>query len=36
MVVTFPGTHQGGIYRLLDARDGWNYHAVPIPPDPLP
>ena len=31
MVVTFPGTHQGGIYRLLDARDGWNYLAVPIP-----
>lgn len=31
MVVTFPGTHQGGIYRLLDARDGWNYVAVPIP-----
>ena len=20
-----------GIYRLLDARDGWNYLAVPIP-----
>ena len=31
MLVTFPGTHQGGIYRLLDARDGWNYLAVPIP-----
>jgi hypothetical protein len=31
MVVTFPGTHQAGIYRLLDARDGWNYLAVPIP-----
>jgi hypothetical protein len=31
LVVTFPGTHQGGIYRLLDARDGWNYLAVPIP-----
>lgn len=31
MMVTFPGTHQAGIYRLLDARDGWNYLAVPIP-----
>ena len=30
-LVTFPGTHQGGIYRLLDARDGWSYLAVPIP-----
>jgi hypothetical protein len=31
MLMTFPGLHQGGIYRLLDARDGWNYLAVPIP-----
>jgi hypothetical protein len=31
LLVTFPGTHQSGIYRLLDARDGWNYLAVPIP-----
>jgi hypothetical protein len=31
LLVTFPGTHQGGIYRLLDARDGWSYLAVPIP-----
>jgi hypothetical protein len=31
MVVTFPGSYQSGIYRLLDARDGWNYLAVPIP-----
>ena len=31
LMLTFPGTHQGGIYRLLDARDGWNYLAVPIP-----
>ena len=30
LLVTFPGTHQGGIYRLLDARDGWNYLAVPL------
>jgi len=32
LLVFFPGsydpeTHQ---YRFLDARDGWNYHAVPI------
>jgi hypothetical protein len=31
MVVTFPGSYQSGIYRLLDARDGWNYLAVPVP-----
>ena len=31
LLVTFPGVHRGGIYRLLDARDGWNYLAVPIP-----
>ena len=36
LLVLFPGKHASGIYRLLDARDGWNYHAVPIPPDPLP
>ncbi len=35
LLVTFPGTHQGGIYRLLDARDGWNYLAVPIPSDAI-
>jgi hypothetical protein len=31
LLITFPGSHRGGIYRLLDARDGWNYLAVPIP-----
>jgi hypothetical protein len=31
LLIAFPGTHQAGIYRLLDARDGWNYLAVPIP-----
>jgi hypothetical protein len=31
LLVTFPGVHRSGIYRLLDARDGWNYLAVPIP-----
>lgn len=30
LVVFFPGVVQGTTYRLLDARDGWNYHAVPI------
>ncbi len=34
LLVLFPGRHAGGLYRLLDARNGWNYHAVPIPPDP--
>lgn len=31
MLVAFPGKHAAGVYRLLDARDGWNYHAIPIP-----
>ena len=31
LLVGFPGKHSGGVYRLLDARDGWNYHAIPIP-----
>jgi len=35
LLVTFPGNHQGGIYRLLDARDGWSYLAVPIPSDAI-
>jgi hypothetical protein len=33
MLVAFPGKHAAGVYRLLDARDGWNYHAIPIPAD---
>jgi hypothetical protein len=32
LLVTFPGVYERGVYRLLDARDGWNYLAVPIPP----
>ncbi|MBI2566518.1 MAG: DUF1788 domain-containing protein [Candidatus Schekmanbacteria bacterium] len=28
--VFFPGEHEDNNYRLLDARDGWNYMAVPI------
>ena len=30
LVVFYPGHYENGNYRLLDARDGWNYHAVPI------
>lgn len=33
LLIGFPGKHTMGVYRLLDARDGWNYHAIPIPPD---
>jgi hypothetical protein len=32
LLVFFPGEHQGNRYRLLDARDGWNYLATPITP----
>lgn len=32
ILLTFPGAHNSNVYRLLDARDGWNYHAIPIPP----
>ena len=30
LVVFFPGKYHESNYRLLDARDGWNYLAVPI------
>lgn len=30
LVVFFPGTFEQNNYRLLDARDGWNYLAAPI------
>ncbi len=30
LVVFFPGTYDQNNYRLLDARDGWNYLAIPI------
>jgi hypothetical protein len=30
LVVFFPGTLEQNNYRLLDARDGWNYMAIPI------
>jgi hypothetical protein len=30
LLVFFPGVYEQDNYRLLDARDGWNYLAVPI------
>lgn len=30
LLVFFPGEYENNAYRLLDARDGWNYLAVPI------
>ena len=30
LLVFFPGTYEQNAYRLLDARDGWNYLATPI------
>lgn len=30
LMVFFPGEYENHNYRLLDARDGWNYLAVPI------
>ena len=30
LVVFFPGERDGNSYRLLDARVGWNYLAIPI------
>lgn len=30
LLVFFPGNHEGSNYRLLDARDGWDYMAIPI------
>ncbi|MDP2957274.1 MAG: DUF1788 domain-containing protein, partial [Longimicrobiales bacterium] len=30
LVVFFPGSRDGNSYRLLDARDGWNYLANSI------
>lgn len=34
MVVFFPGSKEGSNYRLLDARDGWNYLAHSITDHP--
>ncbi len=30
LLVFFPGEYENNNYRLLDARDNWNYLAVPI------
>jgi len=30
LLVFFPGSYENNNYRLLDAYDGWNYHALPI------
>ena len=30
LLVFFPGSVSGNVYRLMDARDGWNYLAIPI------
>ena len=30
LLIFFPGHRDGSNYRFLDARDGWNYLAVPI------
>jgi hypothetical protein len=30
LLVFFPGEREGSNFRLLDARDGWNYLAIPI------
>ena len=30
LVLFFPGEYENNNYRLLNARDGWNYLAVPI------
>ncbi|OBI43927.1 hypothetical protein A5707_03930 [Mycobacterium kyorinense] len=33
LLVFFPGEVDHNNYRLLNGRDGWNYHAVPITAD---
>ncbi len=30
LLVFFPGVYEQENYRLLDARDGWNYLAIPV------
>ncbi len=30
LLLFFPGEYENHSYRLLDARDGWNYLAIPI------
>ena len=33
LLVFFPGEYDNNTYRFLDAREGWNYLAVPITSD---
>ena len=33
LLVFFPGEHENNTYRFLDAREGWDYLAVPITAD---
>jgi hypothetical protein len=33
LLVFFPGEYENNTYRFLDAREGWNYLAVPITAD---
>jgi len=33
LLVFFPGDVEQNNYRLMNGRDGWNYHAVPITAD---
>jgi len=35
LLLAFAGRYEGTGYRLLDGRRGWNYHAIPIPPEPV-
>jgi hypothetical protein len=30
LLVLFPGVYEQNNYRMLDARDGWNYLAIPL------
>ena len=30
LLILFPGEYSGNVYRFMDARDGFNYMAVPI------
>ncbi len=30
LVVFFPGEYQNNNFKLLDAKDGWGYHATAI------
>jgi len=30
LLTFFPGEYAGNVYRFMDARDGFNYMAVPI------